>query len=147
VNADENQTQELNIIIKANTHGSAEAVSASIQQLSSKSVITNIVHIGVGDISEADVMLAIASKAIIIGFSVKEDNNAMRIAEQNKIDIRKYEIIYEILEDIEKTMLGLLTPKQKSCENRKSRSQTKCLQIGKTMKIAGCMFLMGKSFA
>lgn len=143
VNPDEIETQELNIIIKANTHGSAEAVSASVQQLSSKSVVTNIVHIGVGDISEADVMLAIASKAIIIGFSVKEDNNAIRIAEQNKIDIRRYDIIYEILEDIEKTMLGLLSPETKEVESGKLEVR-QVFTVGKTTKIAGCYVLEGK---
>ena len=143
VNSDEEETKELNIIIKANTHGSAEAVSASVQQLSSKSVVTNIVHIGVGDISEADVMLAIASKAIIIGFSVKEDNNAVKIAEQNKIDIRRYDIIYEILEDIEKTMLGLLSPETKEVETGKLEVR-QVFTIGKTTKIAGCYVLEGK---
>lgn len=143
VNPDEIETKELNIIIKANTHGSAEAVSASVQQLSSKSVVTNIVHIGVGDISEADVMLAIASRAIIIGFSVREDNNAVKIAEQNKIDIRRYDIIYEILEDIEKTMLGLLSPETKEVETGKLEVR-QVFTIGKTLKIAGCYVLEGK---
>ena len=88
-------------------------------------------------------MLAIASKAIIIGFSVKEDNNAVKIAEQNKIDIRRYDIIYEILEDIEKTMLGLLTPETKEVETGKLEVR-QVFTIGKTTKIAGCYVLEGK---
>ncbi|MDD3594189.1 MAG: translation initiation factor IF-2, partial [Candidatus Gastranaerophilales bacterium] len=143
IKAQQEETHELNIIIKANTHGSAEAVSASIQQLQSKQIFTKVVHNAVGDISEADVMLASASNAIIIGFSVKEDSNAARIAAQEGVDIRKYDIIYEILEDIEKTMLGLLDPELKEIEIGKAEVR-QIFTIGKTNKIAGCYVLEGK---
>ncbi len=143
IKAQQEETHELNIIIKANTHGSAEAVSASIQQLESKQIFTKIVHIAVGDISEADVMLASASNAIIIGFSVKEDANASKLAAQEGIDIRNYEIIYEILDDIEKTMLGLLQPEVQEIEVGRAEVR-QIFTIGKTNKIAGCYVLEGK---
>ncbi len=143
IKAQQEETHELNIIIKANTHGSAEAVSASIQQLESKQIFTKIVHIAVGDISEADVMLASASNAIIIGFSVKEDANAAKLAAQEGVDIRSYDIIYEILDDIEKTMLGLLNPEVQEIETGRAEVR-QIFTIGKTNKIAGCYVLEGK---
>ena len=140
---DEEKTQYLNIIIKANTHGSAEAINSSIQQLKSKEIFVKIVHIGIGDISEADVMLASASNSIIIGFSVKEDQNAQRAAEIAGVEIRKYDIIYQILEDIEKTMLGLLKPEFKEIELG-SAEVRQVFTVGKTAKIAGCYVTDGK---
>jgi translation initiation factor IF-2 len=140
---DQEQSKDLNIIIKSNTHGSAEAVSAALQQLTSKQIFVKVVHIGIGDISEADVMLASASNAIIIGFSVKEDQNALRIAANEGIDIRKYDIIYQILEDIEKTMLGLLKPEFKEIEIGTAEVR-QIFNIGKTVKIAGCYVTEGK---
>ena len=143
IKAQQDETHELNIIIKANTHGSAEAVSASIQQLESKQIFTKVIHAAVGDITEADVMLASASNAIIIGFSVKEDANTSKIAQQEGVDIRIYEIIYDILDDIEKTMLGLLQPEVKEVEIGKAEVR-QIFTRGKTDKIAGCYVLEGK---
>jgi len=143
IKAQQEETHELNIIIKANTHGSAEAVSASIQQLQSKQIFTKIVHVAIGDITETDVMLASASNAIIIGFSVKEDAGATRLAAQEGVNIRSYEIIYEILDDIEKTMLGLLQPEVQEIEVGKAEIR-QIFTIGKTNKIAGCYVLDGK---
>lgn len=143
IDSDEVGTKQLNLIIKANTHGSAEAVSAAVQQLSSKSIVTNIVHIAVGDISEADVMLASASNAIIIGFSVKEDSNVLRAAEAQGVKIKKYDIIYEILENIEKTMLGLLDAEVKEVEIGQAEIR-QVFTVGKTVKIAGCYVTEGK---
>ena len=140
---DQEQAKDLNIIIKANTHGSAEAVSAALQQLKSKSIFVKVVHIGVGDISEADVLLASASNAIIIGFGVKEDNNALKAATLEGIDIRKYDIIYQILEDVEKTMLGLLQPEIKEVSLGTAEVR-QVFTVGKTSKIAGCYVLDGK---
>jgi len=143
IDSEEVETKELNLIVKANTHGSAEAVSASMQQLSSKSIIANIIHIAVGDISEADVMLASASNATIIGFSVKEDSNAQRAAEIQGVKIKKYDIIYEILEDLEKTMLGLLDAEVKEVEIGQAEIR-QVFTVGKTVKIAGCYVTEGK---
>ena len=134
---------QLNLIIKANTHGSAEAVSQAIAQLESKEIKTKIIHVGVGDISEADVMLASASGALILGFTVKTDNNASAAADREGVTIKTYDIIYQILEDIEKTMLSLLQPEIKHVELGKAEVR-QVFTIGKTTRIAGCYVTEGK---
>ena len=141
--AGEDDIPQLNLIIKANTNGSAEAVSQAIAQLESSEIKTKIIHVGVGDISEADVMLASASNALILGFTVKEDSNALVAAEKEGVTIKKYDIIYQILEDIEKTMLSLLEPEIKEVELGKAEVR-QVFTIGKTTKIAGCYVTEGK---
>ncbi len=141
--AGEDDIPQLNLIIKANTHGSAEAVSQAIAQLDSKEIKTKIIHVGVGDISEADVMLASASGALILGFTVKEDSNALAAAEREGVTIKKYDIIYQILEDMEKTMLSLLEPEIKEVELGKAEVR-QVFTIGKTIRIAGCYVTEGK---
>ncbi len=141
--AGDDDIPQLNLIIKANTHGSAEAVSQAIAQLDSKEIKTKIIHVGVGDISEADVMLASASGALILGFTVKEDANALAAAEKEGVTIKKYDIIYQILEDIEKTMLSLLEPEVKEVELGKAEVR-QVFTIGKTTRIAGCYVTEGK---
>ncbi len=141
--AGEEDIPNLNLIIKANTHGSAEAVSQAIAQLDSKEITTKIIHVGVGDISEADVMLASASNALILGFTVKEDSNALAAAEKEGVTIKKYDIIYQILEDIEQTMLSLLEPETKEVELGTAEVR-QVFTIGKTTKIAGCYVTEGK---
>lgn len=134
---------QLNLIIKANTHGSVEAVAQAIAQVESKEITTKIIHVGVGDISEADVMLAAASNALILGFTVKEDGNALASAEREGVTIKKYDIIYQLLEDIEKTLLSLLEPEIKEVELGKAEIR-QVFTIGKTNKIAGCYVTEGK---
>ena len=134
---------QLNLIIKANTHGSAEAVSQAIAQFESKEIVTKIIHVGVGDISEADVMLASASNALILGFTVKEDSNALAAAEREGVTIKKYDIIYQILEDIEKTMISLLSPEVKEIVTGQVEIR-QIFTIGKIQKIAGCYVTEGK---
>ena len=141
--AGEDDIPQLNLIIKANTNGAAEAVSQAIAQLDSKEIKTKIIHVGVGDISEADVMLASASGALILGFTVKEDANALAAAEKEGVTIKKYDIIYQILEDIEKTMLSLLEPEIKEVELGKAEVR-QVFTIGKTTRIAGCYVTEGK---
>lgn len=141
--AGEDDIPQLNLIIKANTNGAAEAVSQAIAQLESTEIKTKIIHVGVGDISEADVMLASASGALILGFTVKEDANALAAAEREGVTIKKYDIIYQILEDIEKTMLSLLEPEVKEVELGKAEVR-QVFTIGKTTKIAGCYVTEGK---
>ena len=135
--------QHLNLIIKANTNGSAEALSQAIGQFKSNEIIIKLIHVGVGDISEADVMLAAASHAIILGFSVKEDNNAEIAASRENVTIKKFDIIYQILEDLEKTMLNLLQPEIKEVELGKAEVR-QVFTVGKAGKIAGCYVLEGK---
>ncbi len=134
---------QLNLIIKANTHGAAEAVAQAIAGVESKEITTKIIHVGVGDISEADVMLAAASNALILGFTVKEDSNALASAEREGVTIKKYDIIYQLLEDIEKTLLSLLEPEIKEVELGKAEVR-QVFTIGKTNKIAGCYVTEGK---
>lgn len=134
---------QLNLIIKANTNGSAEAVAQAVAGLESKEIATKIIHVGVGDISEADVMLASASGAIILGFSVKEDSNALAAAEKEGVVIKKYDIIYQILEDLEKQMLSLLQPEIKEVSLGKAEVR-QIFTVGKTGKIAGCSVTEGK---
>lgn len=141
--AGEDDIPQLNLIIKANTNGAAEAVSQAIAQLESSEIKTKIIHVGVGDISEADVMLASASGALILGFTVKEDSNALAAAEKEGVTIKKYDIIYQILEDIEQTMLSLLEPEIKQVELGKAEVR-QVFTIGKTTKIAGCYVTEGK---
>lgn len=139
----EGDIPQLNLIIKANTHGAAEAVSQAIAQFESKEIVTKIIHVGVGDISEADVMLASASNALILGFTVKEDSNALAAAEREGVTIKKYDIIYQILEDIEKTMISLLSPEVKEVVTGQVEIR-QIFTIGKTQKIAGCYVTEGK---
>ena len=141
--AGEENIPQLNLIIKANTHGAAEAVAQAIAGVESKEITTKIIHVGVGDISEADVMLASASNALILGFTVKEDSNALASAEKEGVTIKKYDIIYQLLEDIEKTLLSLLEPEIKEVELGKAEVR-QVFTIGKTSKIAGCYVTEGK---
>ena len=141
--AAEDDVPHLNLIIKANTHGAAEAVSQAIAQLESKEIVTKIIHVGVGDISEADVMLASASNALILGFTVKEDANALAAAEKEGVTIKKYDIIYQILEDIEHTMISLLSPDVKEIQTGEVEIR-QIFTIGKTQRIAGCYVTEGK---
>ena len=139
----EDGIQHLNLIIKANTNGSAEALSQAIGQFKSKEIVIKLIHVGVGDISEADVMLAAASNAIILGFTVKEDNNAELAAARENVTIKKFDIIYQILEDLEKTMLSLLQPEIKEVSLGKAEVR-QVFTVGKTSKIAGCYVTEGK---
>lgn len=144
-NADGEATEqkEFNVIIKADTQGSAEAVSGALANLSTDEIQVKILHVGTGEISEADVMLATASQALIIGFNVKEDGNAQRIAEQNAIRIYKYDVIYHINEEMEKLMLGQLSPSTQEIEVGQAEVR-QIFTVGKTMVIAGCMVTKGK---
>ena len=104
------QIKDLNIIVKADVQGSVEAVKQSLAKLSNDEVAVKVIHGGVGAINESDVTLASASNAIIIGFNVRPDNQAKIIAEQEKVDLRLYRIIYNAIEDIEAAMKGMLEP-------------------------------------
>ncbi len=102
--------KELGIIVKADVQGSVEAVKQSLLKLSNEEVVIKIIHGGVGNINESDVILASASNAIIIGFNVKPDNQARDIAEREKVDMRLYKVIYNAIEDVEAAMKGMLDP-------------------------------------
>ena len=102
--------KDLNIIVKTDVAGSIEAISHQLSQIEHEEIRVNIIHAGVGDITESDVLLASASNAIIVGFHVKSEMQARMIAEEAGIDLRVYTVIYEIVDDIEKAMLGMLAP-------------------------------------
>ncbi|ATW24205.1 translation initiation factor IF-2 [Candidatus Formimonas warabiya] len=109
----EGNVKDLNIIIKADVQGSIEALSQSLTNLSTSEVRVNTIHSGVGTISESDVMLAAASNAIIIGFNVRPDANTRKAAENEKVDIKLYRVIYDAIDDIKAAMAGLLEPSYK----------------------------------
>jgi len=108
----EGNTQELRIVLKADVQGSAEAVRQSLEQLTGDEVKVQVIHSAVGAISESDVMLATASRAIIIGFNVRPDNSAKKLAERENVDIRLYRVIYEAIEHVKAAMLGMLKPEE-----------------------------------
>lgn len=135
--------KELNVIIKADVDGSAEALSDSIQKLSTEEVVVNVVLQGVGQITESDVNLASASDAIILGFQVRPSIQAARLAEQENIEIRHYSIIYDAIDEIKSAMEGMLEPKleKRIVGNIEVRETYKVTSIG---TIAGCYVLDGK---
>jgi translation initiation factor IF-2 len=105
--------QELNIIVKGDVDGSIEALSDSLIKLSTPEIQVNVIHKAVGQISESDIMLAVASNAIIVGFQVRPSMNARKLAEKEQIDIRLYSIIYNAIEEIKSAMEGMLSPEIK----------------------------------
>ncbi|MDE3255545.1 MAG: translation initiation factor IF-2 [Bacteroidota bacterium] len=135
--------KELPIIIKGDFDGSVEALSDSLQKLSTEEVAVNVVHKAVGQITESDVLLATASDAIILGFQVRPSLQAGKLAEQENIEIRTYSIIYEAIEEIKSAMEGLLEPKveKKIVSNIEVREVFKISGVG---TIAGCYVLDGK---
>ncbi|MEG2418596.1 MAG: translation initiation factor IF-2, partial [Eubacterium sp.] len=106
----EGQIQDVNIIIKADVQGSVEAISQSLIKLNTDEVRINVIHGAVGAVNETDVMLASTSNAIIIGFNVRPDKNALAAAESEEVDIRLYRVIYDAIEDVKKAMEGMLAP-------------------------------------
>ena len=136
-------TKTLNIIVKADVAGSAEAVKASLLKLSNEEVKVNVIHSAVGGITESDVMLAAASDAIIVGFSVRPDKNALDSAERNNVDIRTHRIIYEIIDEVEAAMKGMLAPtfKEVLLGHAEVRQTIKVPNVG---IIAGCYVQDGK---
>ena len=135
--------QELNIILKGDVDGSVEALTDSFQKLSTEEIQINILHKGVGAITESDVLLASASDAIIIGFNVRPVGNARMIADKEEIDIRTYSIIYDAINDLKDAMEGMLSPtfKEEILGTAEIREIFKVTKIG---SIAGCMVTNGK---
>jgi len=135
--------KELNIILKGDVDGSVEALADSFQKLSTGEIQVNIIHRGVGAITESDVLLASASDAIIIGFNVRPSGNARTLADNEEIDIRTYSIIYDAINDLRDAMEGMLSPEMKEeiTGNVEIREVFKISKIG---TIAGCMVVSGK---
>ena len=137
--------QELNIILKGDVDGSVEALTDSFQKLSTDEIQVNIIHKGVGAITESDVLLASASDAIIIGFNVRPMGNARDIADKEEIDIRMYSIIYAAINDLKDAMEGMLSPEIKE-EITGTAEIRETFKISKIGTIAGCMVTNGKIF-
>lgn len=137
--------KELNIILKGDVDGSVEALTDSFQKLSTDEIQVNIIHKGVGAITESDVLLASASDAIVIGFNVRPMGNAREIAEKEEIDIRLYSIIYDAINDLKDAMEGMLSPEIKE-EISGTAEIRETFKISKVGTIAGCMVTSGKIF-
>ncbi len=137
--------KELNIILKGDVDGSVEALSGSLQKLSTEEIQINILHKGVGAITESDVLLASASDAIIIGFNVRPAGPAKAIADKEEIDVRTYSIIYDAINDVKDAMEGMLSPeiKEEITGNAEIREVYKISKVG---NIAGCMVTSGKIY-
>ena len=140
---EEGKIKNLNLIVKGDVQGSVEAVKQSLEKISNEEVRVKVIHAAAGAINEGDVMLADSANAIIIGFNVRPDAKAKKIAEQSKVDVRSYRIIYELLDDMEAALKGMLAPKLKEvltgkCEVRQTFNIT---GVG---TIAGCYVTDGK---
>ncbi|MCC7343926.1 MAG: translation initiation factor IF-2 [Deltaproteobacteria bacterium] len=137
------EAKELSLILKADVQGSSEALQASLEKLSTPQVRVNVLHSGVGGITESDVMLASASNAVIIGFHVRPDTKARELAEQEGVEVQVYQIIYDAVEDVKKAMEGLLEPTRK--EKYLGRAEVReVFNISKVGNVAGCYVIDGK---
>lgn len=139
----EGELKELNVVIKADVHGSSEAVKQSLVKLSNDEVVVKVIHSGVGAVSESDVMLATASNAVIVGFNVRPDNVASETAEREGVEIRCYRVIYDCINEIEAAIKGMLAPKYRDVDIGKAevRQVVKISSIG---NVAGCHVIHGK---
>ena len=135
--------KELNIILKGDVDGSVEALSDQLQRLSTEEISINIIHKGVGQITESDVLLAAASDAIMIGFNVRAGANAKELADREEIEIRTYSVIYAAIDEVKEAMEGMLSPeiKEQVIGNVEIRETFKISKVG---TIAGCMVINGK---
>ena len=134
---------ELNVIVKGDVDGSVEALSDSLIKLSTEQIQVNVIHKGVGQISESDVSLAAASDAIIVGFQVRPSGNAAKLAEQEGVDIRKYSIIYDAIEEVKSAMEGMLAPTLKE-QVTSTIEVREVFNISKVGMVAGAMVKTGK---
>ncbi len=131
------ETATLNLILKADVHGSLEALTESLRKLERDEVRLSFVHRAVGGITENDVQLASASTATIIGFNVRPDRKARELAEQSDVEIRTYQIIYQVLEDVEKAMVGLLAPEFEEVVTGEAEVR-EIFRVPRVGAVAGC---------
>ena len=137
------QAKELRIILKADVSGSLGAITHALGQLATDEVKINVLHEGAGEITDNDIMLAAASNAIVVGFSTRISDTARRAAEAEKVDVRLYDIIYQLTDDIEKALSGLLEPEQvEVIEGRAEVRQV--IKVGKSQVIAGSYVTDGR---
>ena len=139
----EGEIKGLNVVVKADVQGSVEAVKSSLEKLSNDQVKVNVIHAQAGAIKESDIMLAESSHAVIIGFNVRPDSNAKRIAEHSGVDIKLYRVIYEAIEDVEKALKGMLAPKVTETYLGKAEVR-EVFKISGVGQVAGCYVTEGK---
>jgi translation initiation factor IF-2 len=137
--------KELSVIIKADTDGSIQALADGLMKIHNEEVKVQIIHQGVGQITETDVLLAAASDAIIIGFRVRPNVNAKKLAEKEDLDVRFYSVIYHVLEDVEKALEGMLSPELHE-ESLGSLEIRQVFRVPKVGNVGGCYVLEGKAF-
>jgi len=133
---------ELNLILRADVQGSVDALLKSLGDLPSDQVKLNVLHTGIGSVSESDVVLAQASKALIVGFNVSAESGAQRMAEVEGVEIRLYRVIYELLDDIRRSLEGLL-PREQNEENRGKAVVREIFHVSRVGTVAGCMVTEG----
>jgi len=135
---------ELKLVVKADVQGSIEAVKGALVKLATDEVGVSIIYGGVGGVTESDIMLAAASNGLVLGFNVRPDSNARRIADREGVEIRPYNIIYELVDDVKKAMEGLLSPESK--ENIVGHAEVRDLfRVSKVGLVAGCRVVDGKA--
>jgi translation initiation factor IF-2 len=141
--AESGQIKELNLILKADVQGSIEPIVNSLEKLGDEKLKVKILHQATGNITESDVMLAVASKAIILGFSVIMDGSAQRVAETEGVDVRIYNIIYKLIEDVDKALKGMLEPVYKEVVTGHAEVRA-VFRVTKVGKVAGCYVTDGE---
>jgi translation initiation factor IF-2 len=139
---EEGGVQDLNLIVKADVQGSIEAVSGELAKIKHPEVRVNVIHTGIGGIAESDVMLASASNAIVVGFNVRPNPEARALAEREGVDIRTYRVIYQLTEDIEQALVGMLSPTrvEETIGDAEVRAVFRASRVG---SIAGCYVTNG----
>ncbi len=138
------QTEELPLVLKADVQGSLEPIMSSLKDLSAGEIKVNILHAATGNIGESDVMLAAASEAVVIGFNVESDQAARRLAEKEGVDIRLYDIIYRLTEDVDKALKGMLAPEKRQVVLGRAEVRA-VFRIPKVGHIGGCMVVDGEA--
>jgi translation initiation factor IF-2 len=137
------EVKDLNIIIKTDVQGSAQPIRESLERLSTDEVKVQVLHVGTGNVTESDVLLAQASRAIIVGFNVRVEPGAQRLAEASGIDIRVYSVIYNVIEDVQKALTGMLEPKFVDIVEGHAEVR-QVFKVGRTGNVAGCSVLDGR---
>jgi translation initiation factor IF-2 len=138
------EIKELNIILKTDVHGSIEPIKDSLEHLSNDKTRVKVIHTGTGAITESDILLAAASRAVVIGFNSKPETGAVRMAEQEKISVRQYNVIYKLIEDVEKALTGLLEPEYVDVVAGQAEVRA-VFEAGKKGKIAGSQIKEGRA--
>ena len=139
------EVRELNLIVKTDVQGSVEPLVTSLERLSEEGIRVKVVHSGVGNVAESDVMLATASKAIILAFNVRVEPGARRTSEAQGIDIRHYDVIYNVVEDVRRALIGLVGPKMQEVVHGHAEVR-QIFKIGRNYAAAGCLVMDGSIF-